>query len=361
MYDMHSKDALSSFLFPQVSEATASYIGHVNYIRAFASIAGFTSSTVGPTTVLSKVRESCTASSTLATQLSTNAIRDQARRSLTSAWGTELILCLSGEFIEEDELMRLANNWAVVQAYYTLYHSTQALAAAKGYRRSESHSATQKLYADFWLKPKPIGLNPWTLGYSSTGPINAPTSQHIDVSLNAWSQCTTATRYSLACQALRTTRRDDGLKKAVSAKREELRRKNRKAWSDEEQSRISTGKRPRKEPTFGLPRLSPADRTAVDGRLRPYGLIDYLYRLRIKTNYLDSAMFTDGPQDEESARSIHADLRNLVSATMLVHELHICSLLGSSVVKRWVEAWLKANSVPGHNLGLSQRSSLISL
>ena len=62
-------------------------------------------------------------------------IGNQVEASLRNAWGTELLLALGGSLGADDELIRLMNNWAVVQAYYCCYHGAQALLAA----RSEPH------------------------------------------------------------------------------------------------------------------------------------------------------------------------------------------------------------------------------
>jgi hypothetical protein len=44
--------------------------------------------------------------------------------------GTELLLSLGSEYASEDEFVRIANNWAAVQAYYVTYHAFQAAQAA---------------------------------------------------------------------------------------------------------------------------------------------------------------------------------------------------------------------------------------
>jgi len=340
-----------------VSDETASYLGHVNYIRAFSSLAGFASPGDKPGPSLAQLKQEVVQSSTLNNDRNNRADSDQVRRSLANAWGTELILNLSGEFIEEDELMRLANNWAVVQAYYVLYHATQALAVAKGFKRPETHPATQRLFADFWIKTR-SKLVPWSLGYGDAGCVNLPDGTETDTSINAWSRCTTETRWSLASQALRTTR-EDAVRKAIKSRREAQQSQFRKSWSEEEKGRLASGRKPRVTPNFPLPRLAPSERRETESKVRPYGMIDYLYRLRIKTNYVDSAMFTDGPRDQDSARSVHQDLQNLVMSTMLVTELHISPLVGASVLQLWADQWIASNSVTGKNLGLTLRRSLL--
>ena len=122
--------------------------------------------------------------------------------------------------------------------------------------------------------------------------------------------------------------------------------------------RLAAGRTSRKEPSWPKPQLSPAERGGVDAKVPPYSLIHYLYRLRIKTNYVDSAMFTDGPPDEVSSALVHRDLRYLATSTMLLHELHIGCLVGVSLLRGWCDTWLASNAPPGGRpVGLQLRRS----
>lgn len=222
--------------------------------------------------------------------------------------------------------MRLANNRAVVQAYYVVYHATQALAVGKGFPRPDSHPKTQNQYVSFWIK-RPLDLSPWTLGADDTGWANCPPTRSIDSSIHGWSGCSPATQLSLAAKAFRTTR-DDAVDDAVNRLRDRLRTDRRKKWEAEESARLAAGKKARAEPKWRRPQLSAAERSTASGKVPPHGLIHYLYRLRIKTNYVDSAMFTDGPTDESSSALVQWDLRYIAGSTLLVHELHIAQLVG---------------------------------
>ncbi len=75
-----------------------------------------------------------------------------------------------------------------------------------------------------------------------------------------------------------------------------------------------------------------------------FGLIHYLYRLRIKTNYVNSAMFTDGPDDESSFALVQRDLRYIAASTLLVNELHVAQLVGAAKVRKWADDWLASNA-----------------
>jgi hypothetical protein len=340
-----------------VAPEEGSFLTHANYLRALASEAGRTM-LMSDTKALNGLATWVSASVSMADARPASIDHDQVRRSLANAWGTELLLALSGRYAHDDEVLRLANNWAVVQAYYVVYHATQALAVAKGFPRPDSHPKTQNQYLSFWVR-RPFDISPWTLGADASGWRNCPTGKTIDPTIHVWTGCSSSTQLSLAAKAYRTTR-DDAVAEAVERLREKKRAERRKAWLTEETTRIDKGRKPRKEPTWPKPHLTAAERQGADARVPPHSLIHYLYRLRIKTNYVDSAMFTDGPPDEASSAVVHRDLRYIAAATLLVYELHIGPLVGISRLRRYADDWLASNAPAGGKpVGLQLRRGLL--
>lgn len=279
----------------------------------------------------------------------------QTHASLINAWGTEMLLSLGGQLATGEELRRLMNNWAVVQAYYVGYHATQALLSARGQPRPESHPKTQTLFADMWAD-RSLHLPPWTLAAIDGGWRNAPPNG-IDDSLSPWSSCDAASCWNLAAKALRTTR-DDAVRDRISDARDRKRSTARKAWQEHENRRISAGRPPRTEPSARRPRLTPDEKRKIQEDVRSFTLLDYLYRLRIKTNYEDAAMFIDGPEDDFASAIVHRHLVTIASCTLLVHELHIAAAVGKGRLLTWADTWLAANA-PGQALGLALRRDLI--
>jgi hypothetical protein len=109
-----------------------------------------------------------------------------------------------------------------------------------------------------------------------------------------------------------------------------------------------------------MPRINGAERAGIENKVPLHSLIHYLYRVRIKTNYVDSAMFTDGPTDDNISSIVHRDLRYLASSTMLVHEQRIERLVGSSRLRQWADDWLGTNAPAGGKpLGLQLRRPLL--
>ncbi len=338
-----------------------SFRAHANYLRAFAMLCT-TPYQKGVTLLFIRLQQqlahlapavivlpSMTAPTTATPNLT------QTRTSLINAWGTELLLALGGELASEEDLLRLMNNWAVVQAYYVGYHAVQALLAARGQPRPESHPKTQAQFATMWAD-RALNLPPWTLGARDGGWCNL-SSHSIDDSLSPWSGCDPISCWSLAAKALRTTR-EDAVQERLLTARDRKRSSNRKTWHEEERRRLDAGRRPRKEPNWPRPHLAASEKRTVQSRVRSYTILDYLYRLRIKTNYEDAGMFIEGPEDHISSRHVHNDLVAIAGCTLLVHELHIAAIIGRDTLLQWADGWLGPNA-HGQQLGLVLRRDLI--
>lgn len=338
--------------------AKGSFKTHANYLRALAVLAG--DQVWPPLTIPERldalaVRTTALASMADPTPAATDLL--QVRTSLENAWGTELLLGLAGHFGFSDELVRLTNNWGVVQAYYVTYHATQAYSVAKGQPRPDTHPKTQNEFASRWLN-RPLQLAPWTFGATAAGFANMPVGATVDTTIHAWSACGATTAWSLSAKAFDSTR-NGWIGDAEDRQRKKLQSLNRKTWHEAEVKRTAAGKPMRTPPMFAMPRLSPTDKATIAVSTRPSGLIDYLYRLRVKTNYEDSSMFTDGPEDSTVSSQVHADLTFLASSTLLVHELHVGRLIGKPVLLGWVDGWLAAHLPAGMKVGLALRRDVI--
>lgn len=279
----------------------------------------------------------------------------QTRAGLINAWGTEMLLALGGQLATEEELLRLMNNWAVVQTYYVGYHATQSLLVARGQPRPESHPKTQTQFAALWAD-RQLHLPPWTLAASNDGWRNPP-AHGIDDMLSPWSGCDPHSCWNLAAKALRTTR-EETVRGRIDEARDRKRSANRKAWREEEQRRLTDGRRPRKEPHWPRPQLTAEEKRKIQAGVRSFTILDYLYRLRIKTNYEDAGMFIEGPENDIASAKVHRHLIAIASCTLLVHELHIAAVVGRTRLLEWVDNWLGPNA-RGQWLGLALRRELI--
>lgn len=337
---------------------TETFRTHANYIRAVATLAGgpvfpFKGQGERLADLANRIKGLKSLSDTPKAGIDEN----QVQRSLVNAWGSELLLGLAGAYGFEDELIRLTNNWGVVQCYYAAYHASQAYSVSKGGPRPDSHTKTQNEFMNHWVS-RGLQLSPWTLGLDHTGYLNVPNGKLIDDKCSPWIGCNEQTAWDLYAKALRTTRQDR-VDDALSDARDTKSKLRRKAWLDEETRRLTAGNKPRKAPSWPKPNLTADERKTTESRIRPFSLIDYLYRLRIKTNYVDASMFTEGPEDDQVSRTVHQDLQLICASNLMLHELHIGRLLSRGRILSWIDPWLGSNMPSGKTLGLARRRDIL--
>lgn len=278
---------------------------------------------------------------------------DQARTCLQSAWGTEALLLMSGSVFREEEAIRLSNNWSAIQTYYVLYHCAQALHVAQGHPRPDSHPKTQNAFHNQWAT-HPGLLHPWTFACGSAGPVNLPPDVDIDFNIHPWRACEGDNIWSLYAKALMTTRREDLLGKNRTA-RERKKQALRRSWEAEEARRLTQGRKPRKQPLYPLPQLTSDEKRRIDDSTRAFTLIDYVYRLRIKTNYEDSNMFTDGPEDGYQSAIVRTAFCNIASSTLFLYENAMKAIVGRPRLMEWAVSWAERNLPSGSALGIAGR------
>lgn len=282
---------------------------------------------------------------------------DTLKKSLSHAWGIERILYANQEAASDDIVLRLANNWASIQAYYVFYHATQALQVAKGHKRSETHTKTQNTFINLWASRR-VDLAPWTFAYHPFREPTIPDGIRLNDKISNLTQCDESTAWSLCCKALRTTR-GHAYEDALDKERAEKQKRNRSEWEKEEKGRIALGKKQRKTPRFSSPTLTVEEKARVNSNLRPYSLMDYLYRLRIKTNYEDADMFVDGPSDSKQSIVVYTCLCNLASATLFLSELSIISIWGKKSFSEYYQDWHGVKRTGPRVSGLWDRASVL--
>lgn len=339
-----------------LSNPKESFRTHSNYIQAF-SLLVHNPLTSPQRNLFSYLRAQIQAGVALPQPSTATIDLEQVRLSLNAAWGTDALLSMTSRIIDEEELLRLSNNWSTIQTYYIFYHCTQALHVAKGHPRPENHPCTQNLFYDYWAA-RQIRLPPWSLAYGTDGAKNAPPGIVPDVSVHVWAACEGNNIWNLSFKALMTTRRES-LREKRHEQRELKKREQRRIWRRREDDRRSRGMRPRPEPTFCLPRLTAIEKRQVDTRLRPFTMMDYLYRVRIKTNYEDSNMFSDGPEYPGSSRLVRNALCTISRATLFLHELAIFNLVGRDTFLIWADDWIRRNLPQNLNYGLAARRRYI--
>lgn len=340
-----------------VSEATASFSTHANYIAAIRKMIDEDNNDSGEKLYL-HIYDRIKSKKILPKHTRQSIDENNLKKCLSNSWGTEFILLAPRKYLRDDEVVRLSNNWGVIQAYYVFYHSTQALFIAKGQVRPDSHTKTQKTFCKLWSE-RNIDLSPWTLAYNSTGIKNLPPGITYDETIHNWTSCNLSNRWSLVGKVLKSTRKDF-LFDAISNRRKNKLKAKKRRWDDEEAQRLSQGKRPRKIPNFSLPRLTDDEKQEVNNSLRSYTIMDYLYRLRIKSNYEDSNMFLDGPTDDVLSKVVRKNLCDIASATSFINELFILSIWGKDKFMKYLDYWKRSNLPSDFIFGLSARYDILS-
>lgn len=343
------------------SLARAAFLTHSNYLRAFYTImeAEYVEGWMplaGESEILAGLASRIRSSGLLSRLRPPAAPIDSnlLRRTLRNAWGTEILLATR----VDDELLGIANNWNVVQAYYACYQAVQALTAARGQSALTSHEKLQNAFSATWIV-RSVQLAPWSFGYRLGHVENPPHHANFRMLRSTWEACDHESCWSIARTALKTTREDSLARefhKARAAKKDVRRR----VWRDERDAKAALGKSlKRKEPT-ATPNLSAAEKGQIDKRLRVTSLIDYLYRLRMRSNYEDPTMFTDGPDDSLESYTTHRHLSTITAATLMLHELQIKELIGEGPFEGLAADWLRdAGSAQTGSLGLQSRYALL--
>jgi hypothetical protein len=346
-------------------DAEGSFRGNLRYLQAWhqAAVASFARG-ANPGQVTAAVAEgitnACHGDPALGKVQRKAIAIDPVQTFLINAWGTELLLVLQEDLARSKEdwhVIALANQWAVVQSYYAIENATVALVLAQGNVKPDSHEKTRAAYAERW-QGKPYG--PFAVVSGRGGLDHLPNAMKVE-QVHILENVGERNCWGFIDMCLRTTRADM-LNERFADARARKRSSRLKAWGEEENERLGRGRKPRKKPVLPLPRLLPSEKQAIEARVRPTSFIDYLYRLRIRSNYVDTKMFTEGPGTDFEAVQMHRYLSQLVGWNLLIIEAWIRRYVGANSFAAMMDAWLThkvAATAPGGIV--ARRASLLQL
>lgn len=260
---------------------------------------------------------------------------EDIHHALNNAWGIEALYKMGNVFITEDDLIRLSNNWCIVQAYYILYYSTQALAITEGNTRPRTHAQVHRTFYTLFSK-MPWIISPWCVNFDENGFHNLPPGVYVDDHIHSWKKVDEYSALSLFCKALRTTR-EEYISEALTKRRERHAKKKE----------ISTVK------------LTEQQKMQTIARVRPTTLMSYLFRLKKRTNYEQSSVLALGPQNEYQSKEIRDNLSFIIESTLLVTEFIISRLIGEDSYYGWCRQWEKYKAPAFDNLGPEKRFDII--
>lgn len=347
---------------PPANRLVASFRSHQNYLSAFTHLAGFTSPDNVDSDVLGEIARKVIAAFPDSPG-HRNYDGGELASCLNRAWGTETILSSGMRFDRDDSFLRIANAWGCVQAYYVGYAATQALVVASGQPRPTNHPKTQDQSITLWTNRR-NGVAPFSFAAIEGSVLRKdPTAyrhgpnRNIHIGIHSWAKGTKHNAWDIAALALRTTREEAVDAAVQDARRQKIRQKS-KTWTAEEEARLARGMSPRPTPTFKTAQLSNGEKEACEKAVRPHGLLDYLWRLRIKANYQEADMFTEGPEDDAGSAIVASSMVRLAAAIMMAHETRIAQILGKTVVIEMARNWAAKNS-PDHSMGIGLRLPLL--
>lgn len=259
----------------------------------------------------------------------------QIHRSLNNAWGIEALYKMSELVIKEDDLVRLSNNWSIVQCYYVLYYLTQVFAICEGYKTPVTHAQVQRIYY-FIVSKRSSVLSPWTIWYDKDGFHNTPPDSAIDNSIHSWRRVDETTALSLYCKALRTTR-EEYVQEALTKRKERLASKSK----------------------TDVVRLSNKQKRQTEVRVRPVTLLSYLYRLKSNTIYERSSMLSAGPENIYQSTHLRENLRHIIDTSLLIAETLTASLVGNATFHSWCRELNEYKPPVFNETGPAYRANLI--
>jgi hypothetical protein len=243
-----------------------------------------------------------------------DADRKATRNFLFNAWSTELSLRVAR--LLGDEAIRYANHWAPVQAYYAVYLSAQALYASSGTKPSKHASALRVLSND--IKQGRLGAPaPWCVTCICETDAGAGGFDALPAgaSLSKVSTLATPTRdrwWSLYALALRTTRVRLLDERCQDWKKSQKRKRTPKA-----------------------------ERERLDKSLWRTTLFDFLYRMRLRSNYRDADAMISGQLEDHQAKAFHDGIVELVDRSLLLLEAHTRLHLGGAEFDAFAEEFIK--------------------
>ncbi|MFZ2055023.1 MAG: hypothetical protein WAU81_12620 [Candidatus Aminicenantales bacterium] len=97
--------------------------------------------------------------------------RNWVPRFLKNAWNTEFVLNFN--LVDDPELARINNQWLPIQTYYSVYSAGEAVSYLLDGNKAGSHRACLKKINNFLVN---LGVMPWNLMY--IGPIGKKSSEH---------------------------------------------------------------------------------------------------------------------------------------------------------------------------------------
>ena len=225
------------------------------------------------------------------------------RRLLAISWASEMQLRLAN--VGGDAFLRYSNAWAPVQAYYAVYMSIHAYLATAGMGGLiDDHTSTLRTVVSHvverGLLPPPFDMTCSGCPELDERQINGvPATANVDGHFENLAGPTTGDFYPRFAKMLETTRTT----RLGRLRKEWLRKTGRKT-------------------------MKAAEKRAMAERLHATSVFDYLWRLRIRSNYGDVSAFLLSGVTDANHGAFHAGLVALASSMCLLMQALIVARIG---------------------------------
>jgi hypothetical protein len=259
------------------------------------------------------------------------------QKCLFNAWNTELVLRLPS-YITKD-LVKYSNHWAPVQAYYAIYLCLQAYFRSSKDPNVDTHASALRTIAS-QLRQRKLLLPFWSVICHGTPPHsvhykNLPPDKSVG-KISTLSNVRQADFWDWYGMALRTTR-ERQLKNKLAEKAVQLKYRTPKGTA-----RRSFTAEMKEEVCTTMP---------------PTTVFDFLYRLRIRSNYEDADAFVLGSLNDEDAVQFHAALCKVTACTMFGFERLVAHKLGKTLMHGIADSFARADKNGLSALSVLQRKA----
>jgi hypothetical protein len=253
---------------------------------------------------------------------------DLYEKQLKNAWFTEVALNIPALFNSPSEQVPYFNHWATVMAYYALHDAMRATIAVHDGRSTErmSHQSLLNQVGAYLANSRVFPI-PW--GVTCTGPEGV--YEYLGKPDGAATECGSLIgrfreeqAWPSFCKALATTRRDE-IADAV------------RRWKD----------------THHRKHIGHFERLRVGEAVKPTTFLNFLRRLRVRSNYVDSDAFAAALRRERDGAEFNRAIRNIVAGSMMMCETLIVAMAGESDIRRFAH-WTTSR-VEGAGMTLGRR------
>lgn len=230
------------------------------------------------------------------------------RRYLIIAWNTEYLLELNN--FSEIDIVKISNQWRPIQAYYSIYSAGEAVSYVIDGSLVESHNKCIAKLNSFFVER--VRIRPFCLCYTGStrrGIVSKNIPAGVAPVNNLSRIKSTPVNLIATCVRAEHRNRIDEFepKKLTKVQRKKGQKKRLKLDYD------------------------PGYTT----------MLNFLYRLRIKSNYKDAEIFiSDSP--DEYIKKFSKDLTSIVNVTLLLFEIIIIRRWGTENFARLAQSYLKS-------------------